>query len=95
MSLEFPIDAPFWKWCQSAYLSQRLKIISDFHFQEIKSNANNDMGRTFLFFLGMGWEKEKLKKSEMSLLFRDIVENVGDKILHEIIEEDHKKSFCK
>ena len=68
MSLEFPIDAPFWKWCQSAYLSQRLKIISDFHFQEIKSTANNDMGRTFyLVFPGNG-EGEKLKKSEMPLL---------------------------
>ena len=64
MSLEFPIDAPFWKWCQSAYLSQRLKIISDFHFQEIKSTANNDMGRTFyLVFPGNGeGEREKLKE---------------------------------
>ena len=29
----------------------------------------------------------------MSLLSRDIVEKVGDKILHEIMEEDHKKRF--
>ena len=29
----------------------------------------------------------------MSLLSRDIVEKVGDKILHEIMEEDHKKLF--
>ena len=69
MSLEFPIDAPFWKWCQSAHLSQRLKIISDFHFQEIKSTANHDMGKTFyLVFLEMGSGKEKIKKSEMSPL---------------------------
>ena len=62
MSLEFPIDI-FWKLCQSAYLSQRLKIISDFHFQEIKSTANNDMGgRSILFFLGMGKGKEKVKE---------------------------------
>ena len=90
MSLEFLIDAPFWKWCQSAYL--RLKIISDFHFQEIKSTANNDMGRTFylVFFWEWGGEKKKLKKSKMSLLSRDIVEKVGDKILHKIMEEDHK-----
>ena len=47
-------------------------------------------GRSILFFLGMGRGK-KLKKSEMSLLSRDIVEKVGDKILHEIMEEDHKK----
>ena len=63
MSLEFRIDAPFWKWCQSAYLSQRLKIISDFHFQEIKSTANNDMGRTF--YLVSPWNgegKEKVKE---------------------------------
>ena len=50
-------------------------------------------GRSILFFLGMGRGKEKLKKSEMSLLSRDIVEKVGDKILHEIMEEDHKKLF--
>ena len=60
MSLEFPIDAPFWKWCQSAYPSQRLKIISDFHFQEIKSAANNDMGMTFyLVFPGSGEGERK------------------------------------
>ena len=29
----------------------------------------------------------------MSLLSRDIVEKVGDKILHEIMEENHKKLF--
>ena len=29
----------------------------------------------------------------MSLLSRDIVEKVRDKILHEIMEEDHKKLF--
>ena len=63
MSLEFPTDAPFWKWRQSAYLSQRLKIISDFHFQEIKSTANNDMGRTILFFLGIGRGEEKIKQN--------------------------------
>ena len=41
----------------------------------------------------MGRGKEKLKKSKMSLLSRDIVEKVGDKILHEIMEEDHKNSL--
>ena len=50
-------------------------------------------GRSILFFLGMERGKEKLKKSEMSLLSGDIVEKVGDKILHEIMEEDHKKLF--
>ena len=90
MSLEFPIDALFWKWCQSAYLSQRLKIISDFHFQEIKSIWR---GRSIFFSWELGGRKKKLKKSEMSLLSRDIVEKVGDKILHEIMEKDHKKLF--
>ena len=50
-------------------------------------------GRSILFLVGMGRGKEKLKKSEMSLLSRDIVEKVGDKIMHEIMEEDHKKLF--
>ena len=62
MSLEFPIDAPFWKWCQSAYLSQRLKITSDFHFQEIKSTANNDMGRTFYLVFPRNGEGERKNK---------------------------------
>ena len=49
-------------------------------------------GRSILLSWEWGGGKKKLKKSEMPLLPRDIVEKVRDKILHKIME-DHKKFF--